>query len=82
MVELGYAAVLTIGLDDVTSAQVVAAILVFRAVTYLLPIPLGLISYGIWRVNKSWKMSEEQRASLAGDAYAYEPEAIPEAGDA
>ena len=75
VVELGYAAVLTIGLDDITSAQVVAAILVFRAVTYLLPIPLGLISYVIWRLNKSWKMSEEQRAELAGDAYQHDPEA-------
>jgi uncharacterized protein (TIRG00374 family) len=72
VVELGYAAVLTIGLDDITSAQVVAAILVFRAVTYLLPIPLGLIAYVIWRLNKSWKLSEEQRAELAGDAYEYE----------
>ena len=69
VVELGYAAVMTIGLDDVTSAQVVAAILVFRAVTYLLPIPLGLISYIIWRVNSTWKMTEQQRAVLAGDAY-------------
>ena len=80
VVELGYAAVLTIGLDDITSAQVVAAILVFRAVTYLLPIPLGLISYVIWRLNKSWKMNEEQRAELAGDAYDYEPEASVETG--
>jgi len=82
VVELGYAAVLTIGLDDITSAQVVAAILVFRAVTYLLPIPLGLISYVIWRVNKSWKMSEEQRAALAGDAYDYEPGTATETGGA
>jgi len=80
VVELGYAAVLTIGLDDITSAQVVAAILVFRAVTYLLPIPLGLISYVIWRLNKTWKMSEEQRAELAGDAYDYGPEPIAETG--
>jgi uncharacterized protein (TIRG00374 family) len=80
VVELGYAAVLTIGLDDITSAQVVAAILVFRAVTYLLPIPLGLISYVIWRLNKTWKMSEEQRAALAGDAYDYGPEPVVEAG--
>ena len=71
---------LTIGLDDITSAQVVAAILVFRAVTYLLPIPLGLISYVIWRLNKSWKMSEEQRAALAGDAYDYGPERVAENG--
>ena len=74
VVELGYAAVMTIGLDDITSAQVVAAILVFRAVTYLLPIPLGLISYVIWRVNTSWKMTEEERLVLAGDAYQYEAE--------
>jgi uncharacterized membrane protein YbhN (UPF0104 family) len=69
VVELGYAAVLTIGLDDMTKAQVVAAILVFRAITYLLPIPLGIASYVIWRVNKSWKMTDEERAALAGDAY-------------
>jgi uncharacterized membrane protein YbhN (UPF0104 family) len=73
VVELGYAAVMTIGLDDITSAQVVAAILLFRAVTYLLPIPLGLVSYVVWRVNKSWKMTEADRASMFGDAYEFEP---------
>ncbi|MEE8458062.1 MAG: YbhN family protein [Acidimicrobiia bacterium] len=72
VVELGYAAVMTIGLDDLTSAKVVAAILVFRAVTYLLPIPLGLISYVVWRGNKSWKMTEEERALKTGDAYELE----------
>jgi uncharacterized membrane protein YbhN (UPF0104 family) len=76
VVELGYAAVMTIGLDDITSAQVVAAILVFRAVTYLLPIPLGLISYVTWRANRSWKMTEDDRTKLIGDAYKYEPEAV------
>jgi uncharacterized membrane protein YbhN (UPF0104 family) len=77
VVELGYAAVMTIGLDDITSAQVVAAILVFRAVTYLLPIPLGLLSYVVWRVNKTWKMTDDERASMSGDAYDYEPEVSP-----
>ncbi len=81
VVELGYAAVLTIGLDDITSAQVVAAILVFRAVTYLLPIPLGLLSYVTWRGNRSWKMTEEDRESLIGDAYKYEPEAAERPGE-
>jgi uncharacterized membrane protein YbhN (UPF0104 family) len=74
VVELGYAAVMTIGLDDPTSAKVVAAILVFRAVTYLLPIPLGLLSYIAWRVNKSWKMTDEDRDLMIGDAYTLEPE--------
>jgi len=69
VVELGYAAVMTIGLNDITSAQVVAAILVFRAVTYLLPIPLGLIAYVVWRVNTTWKMTSAERALMAGDAY-------------
>lgn len=74
VVELGYAAVMTIGLDDLTSAKVVAAILVFRAVTYLLPIPLGLISYVTWRINKTWKMTGDERDLLIGDAYDFEPD--------
>lgn len=81
VVELGYAAVMTIGLDDITSAQVVAAVLVFRAVTYLLPIPLGLISYVTWRGNRSWKMTEEDRANLTGDAYEYQSEEADRLGE-
>lgn len=70
--ELGYAAAMTIGLDDTTKAQVVAAILVFRAVTYLLPIPLGLMSWIFWRLNHSWRMTQEERNVLVGDAYVIE----------
>jgi putative heme transporter len=65
VVELGYAAVLTIGLNDMVSAQVVAAILLFRAITYLLPIPLGVIAYLVWRANRSWRLSPEERDVLA-----------------
>lgn len=71
VVELGYAAALTIGLDEITKAQVVAAILVFRVITYALPIPLGAASYIIWRRNRSWRMDEAARSELAG--FAYEP---------
>ena len=35
-------------------AQVVAATLVFRVLTYVLPIPLGLATYVFWRRNRSW----------------------------
>ncbi|MCP3977099.1 MAG: flippase-like domain-containing protein [bacterium] len=70
VVELGYAAVMTIGMDDITSAQVVAAILLFRAITYVLPIPFGAASYMTWRQNRSWRKSEEERSDLVGDAYA------------
>lgn len=64
VVELGYAAVLTIGMDSTLSAQVVAAILVFRAITYLLPIPLGAASYVIWRGNTTWRLSPDARDRL------------------
>jgi uncharacterized membrane protein YbhN (UPF0104 family) len=55
VVELGYAASLTIGMDAALRAQVVAAILVFRFLTFFLPIPLGAASYVFWRTNKSWR---------------------------
>jgi len=74
VVELGYAAVMTIGMDDATSAQVVAAILLFRAITYALPIPIGATSYLVWRGNHSWRMSEQERNELVGDAYVIDAE--------
>lgn len=36
-------------------AEVAAAVLVFRALTYVLPIPLGLGCYLYWRRNTSWR---------------------------
>lgn len=36
-------------------AEVAAAVLVFRALTYVLPIPLGLLTYVFWRRNRSWR---------------------------
>lgn len=79
LVELGYAAVLTLGLDAAASAQVVAAILVFRAATYLLPIPLGLGAYAFWRANRSWRMSESERRKI-GSLRADEREMVSASG--
>lgn len=36
-------------------AQVAAAVLLFRALSYVLPIPLGLATYLFWRHNTSWR---------------------------
>ncbi|RBY92959.1 flippase-like domain-containing protein [Blastococcus sp. TF02A-30] len=36
-------------------AMVAAAVLVFRALTYVLPIPIGLCTYVFWRRNRSWR---------------------------
>lgn len=55
VVELGLVAALQSGLDDVTKAQVVAAVLVFRFLTFVLPVPLGAGTYLFWRRNRSWR---------------------------
>jgi putative heme transporter len=36
-------------------SEVTAAVLVFRALTYVLPIPLGVAAYVFWRRNRSWR---------------------------
>jgi uncharacterized membrane protein YbhN (UPF0104 family) len=36
-------------------AQVAAAVLIFRALTFVLPIPLGVLTYVFWRRNRSWR---------------------------
>jgi putative heme transporter len=36
-------------------AEVAAAVLIFRALSYVLPIPVGLATYVFWRRNRSWR---------------------------
>jgi len=36
-------------------AEVAAGVLIFRALTYVLPIPVGLFTYVYWRRNRSWR---------------------------
>jgi len=69
VVELGYTAALGIGVDDMTKAQIVAAILMFRFITYFFPIPLGTASYLYWRGNRSWRVDRRP-----GDTTSPEPE--------
>jgi putative heme transporter len=47
--ELGLVGVLADGAGHHVSAQVVAAVLLYRAVTYLPPIPLGAAAWLVWR---------------------------------
>jgi uncharacterized membrane protein YbhN (UPF0104 family) len=51
-------------------SQVVGAVLLFRALTYVLPIPFGLATYVFWRRNTSWldsapPLPAELEASMA-----------------
>jgi uncharacterized membrane protein YbhN (UPF0104 family) len=47
--ELGLAGILTTGAGHLVTARVVAAVLLFRALTYLLPVPLGAAAGLAWR---------------------------------
>jgi hypothetical protein len=47
VVELGLAGALV--LAGGAKAQVAAAVLVFRVLTFLLPIPIGAVTYWLWR---------------------------------
>ena len=47
--ELGLVGVLAAGAGSHLSAQVTAAVLLYRAVTFLPPIPLGAVAYLIWQ---------------------------------
>jgi uncharacterized membrane protein YbhN (UPF0104 family) len=54
---------------DVFRAQVAAAVLVFRLLTYGIQIPLGGFTYVIWRVNTSWRKeppSDEREVDRGG----------------
>lgn len=47
-------------------AEVAAAVLVFRALTYVLPIPLGAGTYVFWRRNRSWRRAPGTAPRPAG----------------
>jgi len=47
--ELGLVGILAASAGPRASAQVTAAVLLYRAVTYLPPIPLGALAYLVWR---------------------------------
>jgi uncharacterized membrane protein YbhN (UPF0104 family) len=54
--------VLTAGLPPQYTTPITAAVILYRAATWLLPIPLGAGAYLFWRYNTSWRMSPEERA--------------------
>jgi len=49
IVELGLVGIMAAGADHRITVQVTAAVLLYRAVTYLPPIPLGVAAYVLWR---------------------------------
>jgi uncharacterized protein (TIRG00374 family) len=61
VVELGLTAALGSGLSHGVQNQVAAAVLVYRALTWFVPIPLGMVSWLFWRSNRSWRRTTEER---------------------
>ena len=66
LVELGYVAAMGAGKPDPVQAQIVAATLVFRAITYFLPIPIGVGTWLFWRRNTTWRRTVGQRGAAEG----------------
>lgn len=64
VVELALTSMLCAGLDGPTAAKATAAVLLFRTITYLLPIPLGAAAYLTWQNNTSWRMAPQLRTAL------------------
>ncbi|HZJ27640.1 MAG TPA: YbhN family protein [Acidimicrobiia bacterium] len=62
LIELGYTAALSVGVDEMTRNKIVAAVLVFRALTYLTPIFIGGVTYLVWLRNRSWRRPVGSRA--------------------
>jgi uncharacterized protein (TIRG00374 family) len=52
VVELGLTAALASGQTSQVANQAAAAVLLYRALTYLLPIPVGVACYVYWRVSR------------------------------
>jgi putative heme transporter len=61
VIDLGYIGGLT-AFDSAEKAQIVAAVLLFRALTYGIQIPIGGFTYIIWRVKKDWRRAEDAAA--------------------
>lgn len=55
VIDLGYIGGLTAGIPAGDKPEVVAAVLIFRVLTYGIQIPLGAFTYVIWRRNESWR---------------------------
>jgi uncharacterized protein (TIRG00374 family) len=57
VVEVGYTTALVVAGGD--KELVVAAVLIYRALSYLLQVPLGLVAYAIWRTRRDWRTAAQ-----------------------
>lgn len=70
LVDLGWIGILTLGWqmttgDPVDTDRIAAGVLLFRTLSFLPPIPVGMGSWLFWRANKSWR--QDRRAVRRGE---------------
>jgi uncharacterized membrane protein YbhN (UPF0104 family) len=53
------------GLPESDQAAVLAAVLLYRIATFLVPIPIGLVTYLYWRKSTSWRRPVNSRGPSA-----------------
>jgi putative heme transporter len=68
LIDLGYIGGLT-AFDSAEKAQVVGAVLLFRALTYGIQIPIGGFTYIIWRVKSDWRRPADAEAQRERATY-------------
>src|SRR5215210_8162540 len=78
LVELGYIGGLVAAGGD--KPQVVAAVLLFRVLTYGVQIPLGGVTYLIWRAKSGWRREEPPEGAMREHERAGGPEVAPVQG--
>jgi uncharacterized membrane protein YbhN (UPF0104 family) len=68
VIDLGYIGGLTtLAPDSGEKAAIVAAVLIFRVLTYGIQIPIGGVTYLIWRAKRSWMRDTPPPGSIAGE---------------
>jgi uncharacterized protein (TIRG00374 family) len=72
LIDVGYIGGLTV-FDGAEKTQIVAAVLLFRALTYGIQIPLGGFTYLIWRVKRDWRSAEDADRQRARVSYGPDP---------
>ncbi len=66
--ELVLTLVLGYGLPESQQAAVLAAVVLYRIATFLVPIPIGLVTYLYWRRSTTWRReTDSRRVVLPGD---------------
>jgi putative heme transporter len=64
VIDLGYIGGLAAAAPDTEHAAVVASVLMFRALTYGIQIPLGAFTYLIWKGKKDWRREPPAEAGV------------------